>query len=227
MGRPAIFLDRDGVINENRADHVKSWDEFRFVPGAVDSIAALTRLRFPIVIVTNQAAVNRGLVSAGVVDDIHRRMIAHLRQHGGRIDAVLCCPHAPSERCGCRKPEPGLLRTAAARHDVDLARSVFVGDSSADMLAGKRVGCHAILVLTGRGRETLRLLGQQPTAIPHAVAADLASAVPMIAGAIRRPPTRVRPEVSAGTRSMLPAVTHGALAHPGAFGPAGGALPRD
>lgn len=180
MSTPAIFLDRDGVINENRVDHVKNWTEFTFVPGAASAIAALTRLQAPIFIVTNQAIVNRRLVSTDALDDIHQRMARHLRGLGARIDAVLCCPHMPRERCACRKPEPGLLLTAATRFEVDLRRSVFVGDATTDVVAGKRVGCRTVLVLTGRGRDSLRALASQPDAIPDAVASDLLGAVPSI-----------------------------------------------
>lgn len=186
MGRPAIFLDRDGVMNENRADHVKSWDEFEFVPGASQAVLALTRLRVPILVVTNQAIINRQLASAETIDDIHQRMTRHLRSLGARIDAVLCCPHQTHEGCRCRKPEPGLLLAAAERYDLDLARSIFVGDAVTDMLAGKRAGCQTILVLSGRGRETLGALGGIPSAIPNAIASDLANAAPLIAKFMRR-----------------------------------------
>ena len=91
----AIFLDRDGVICENRSDYVKSWREFEFLPGVKDSIAALSRLGLPIVVVTNQAAIGRGLVSAEAVEAIHERMVAEIAAYGGRIDRVIYCPHRP------------------------------------------------------------------------------------------------------------------------------------
>jgi len=147
----AIFLDRDGVICENRTDHVKSWDEFRFVPGARESLAALSRLGMPIVVVTNQAAINRGMTTTAAVEDIHRRMVAEVEAFGGRIDRVLYCPHRPEEHCKCRKPEPGMLLHAATEMGIDLARSYMVGDALTDMQAGLAVGAETILVLSGRG----------------------------------------------------------------------------
>jgi D-glycero-D-manno-heptose 1,7-bisphosphate phosphatase len=151
----AVFLDRDGVICENRSDHVKSWDEFRFLPGATESLAALSRLGLPIIVVTNQAAVGRGLVSASVVEDIHARMIAEVEAYGGRVDRVLYCPHTPQERCDCRKPEPGMLLRAADEMDIDLSHSYMVGDAAADLMAAERAGCRPFLVMTGRGLQQL------------------------------------------------------------------------
>lgn len=151
----AIFLDRDGVICENRSDHVKSWNEFRFLSGARESIAALSRLELPIIVVTNQAIVGRRMVPAGVVDDIHQRMVAELKAYGGCINRVVYCPHAPEERCACRKPEPGLLQQVADEMDIDLSQSYLVGDAATDLIAGERVGCQLFLVLTGRGLQQL------------------------------------------------------------------------
>jgi D-glycero-D-manno-heptose 1,7-bisphosphate phosphatase len=147
----AIFLDRDGVICENRPDHVKNWNEFIFLPGVQKSLAALSRLDLPIIVITNQAVVGRGVVPASVVDDIHRRMVSEVETHGGHIDRVLYCPHRPEDRCTCRKPEAGMLLQVADEMDIDLARSYLVGDAATDLLAGQSVGCQLFLVLTGRG----------------------------------------------------------------------------
>lgn len=153
----AIFLDRDGVICENRSDHVKSWNEFEFLPGAKDSLVALGRLDLPIIVITNQAIVDRGMVPACVVDDIHQRMVTEVEAHGGRIDRVVYCPHRPEDGCGCRKPEPGMLLQTAREMDIDLSRSYLVGDAATDLVAGRRVGCQLFLVLTGRGLQQLKL----------------------------------------------------------------------
>jgi len=153
--RPAIFLDRDGVINVNRADHVKSWDEFEFLPGAVDAIVELSRTSLDIFVITNQAVVNRGMVTREIVEWINLRMQRAIESCGGRITEVAYCPHRPSEACGCRKPEPGLLLSLASRHDIDLGRSIMVGDALTDVDAAMQAGCQPILVLTGRGREQL------------------------------------------------------------------------
>jgi D-glycero-D-manno-heptose 1,7-bisphosphate phosphatase len=149
----AVFLDRDGVICDNRPDHVKSWSEFVFLDGARTGLARLALLGMPIVVVTNQAAINRGTVSAGVVDEIHRRMIKEMEAEGGRVDRVYYCPHRPDEHCACRKPQPGLLEQAATDFGIDLAESYLVGDAWTDIQAGLAVGCTCFLVLTGRGQQ--------------------------------------------------------------------------
>ena len=151
----AIFLDRDGVICENRSDHVKSWNEFRFLPAAKNSLAALSRLGLPIIVITNQAIVGRGMVPASVVDDIHRRMAAEVTAYGGRIDRVVYCPHRPEENCDCRKPKPGMLLDVAREMGIDLARSYLIGDAASDLIAGQQVGCRTFMVLTGRGFQQL------------------------------------------------------------------------
>ena len=151
----AIFLDRDGVICENRSDHVKSWQEFEFLPGAKKSLAALSRLNLPVIVVTNQAVINRGLATASVIEDIHRRMVAEITAAGGRIDRVIYCPHQPEDNCECRKPKPGMLLQAAQEMNIDLTGSYFVGDAATDLIAARQVGCQAFLVLTGRGFQQL------------------------------------------------------------------------
>ncbi len=178
--RPAVLIDRDGVLNANRSDHVKSWDEFVLLPGALDAVRELARLGLPIVVVTNQAAINRGLVDAAVVESIHRRLMAMAAAQGGRIDAVVWCPHHPDEGCGCRKPAPGMLTYAAQSLNLDLGRSYLVGDAESDIAAGASVGCRTFLVATGRGAD------QQPTASARwgdacQVVADLGEATRRIA----------------------------------------------
>lgn len=151
----AVFLDRDGVICENRPDHVKSWAEFQFLPGAKKSLVSLSRLGLPIIIVTNQAVVGRGLVTAQVVEDIHQRMVAEITACGGRIDRIIYCPHRPEDECDCRKPKPGMLLQAAKEMGINLAESYLIGDAATDIQAGYQVGCRTFLVLTGRGAEQL------------------------------------------------------------------------
>jgi D-glycero-D-manno-heptose 1,7-bisphosphate phosphatase len=151
--RRAVFLDRDGVICRNRSDHVKSWDEFVFLPGALEAIAQLTEAGLSVVVVTNQAIINRHMVSVDVVRDIHARMRRAIESAGGRVDRVLFCPHRPDEHCPCRKPEPGLLFRAADEMGLDLRQSYLVGDAETDMRAGRRAGCRCLLVLTGRGMQ--------------------------------------------------------------------------
>lgn len=151
----AIFLDRDGVICENRSDYVKSWEEFEFLPGAKESLTTLSRLGLPIIIVTNQSAIGRGIVPAAAIEDIHARMLAEISAMGGRVDQVLYCPHHPEDHCTCRKPEPGMLLQASQEHNIDLSQSYMIGDAATDIMAGQQVSCRTFIVLTGRGPQQL------------------------------------------------------------------------
>lgn len=179
----AVFLDRDGVINENRRDHVKSWAEFRFLPGSLEAVARLTEADVRVFVITNQAIVNRGLVSQAVVEEINQRMLGEIERRGGRVTAIAYCPHRPDERCRCRKPEPGLLTSLAQEHGVDLQQSVLIGDAVTDIQAGEAVGCQTVLVLTGRGRNQLPLVAES-TRNNVTIAADLDDAVNLL---LRRP----------------------------------------
>ncbi|MCB9107486.1 MAG: D-glycero-beta-D-manno-heptose 1,7-bisphosphate 7-phosphatase [Anaerolineales bacterium] len=147
----AIFLDRDGVICENRSDYVKSWREFKFLPGAKQSLAALRYLGLPIIVVTNQSAIGRGIIPAEVVEEIHRQMVTEIQAYGGHITRIYYCPHHPEAGCDCRKPQPGMLLQAAQELGIDLNQSYMVGDAVTDLVAGQQAYCHSILVLTGRG----------------------------------------------------------------------------
>ncbi len=149
--RRAIFLDRDGVINVNRLDHIKSWDEFVFLPRTLDALRRLAPSEFSIVVTTNQSVIARGFAGEETVRDIHTRMLAKVHFAGARIDAVYFCPHLPDDHCACRKPEPGMYLRAAREFDLELARSIVIGDAFADMAAAQTIGAHPILVLTGRG----------------------------------------------------------------------------
>jgi D-glycero-D-manno-heptose 1,7-bisphosphate phosphatase len=149
--RPAAFLDRDGVLNVNLVAHVRRWDEFAFLPGAIEAVRRLHAAGWPIVVVTNQAAIGRGDTTAAEVADIHERMCAAIASGGGQITRVLHCPHRPDDACECRKPRPGMLLRAAGDLDLDLARSYFVGDHLTDVEAAIAAGCRPILVRSGRG----------------------------------------------------------------------------
>lgn len=171
----AVFLDRDGVINESRRDYVKRWEEFRFLPGVLPSLRTLASSPFRVVIVTNQSAVGRGLMSHDVLEDIHRRMLERIVSAGGRVDAIYCCPHRPSDGCSCRKPRPGLFQQAATDLQIDLGRSYCIGDKPSDLQAGFRAGCQGILVLSGEGAlSSIDRLGGCP------VVRDLEAAVDLI-----------------------------------------------
>jgi histidinol-phosphate phosphatase family protein len=144
--RPAIFCDRDGVLNVLRPDHVKTWREFDFMPGALEALAELARVQAPVVLITNQSVIGRGLTPATVVEEIHRRMLEQIRAHSGPDMTIYMCPHAPEAGCTCRKPQPGLLLQAAADLGLELSRSVLIGDSLSDVDAALAAGCRAILI---------------------------------------------------------------------------------
>jgi histidinol-phosphate phosphatase family protein len=146
MPSPAVFLDRDGVINRDRADFVKSWEEFEFLPHSLDALAALARTPYKIVVVSNQSGVGRGLLSEATLQHMHAQMLARIRESGGRIDAIYYCPHAPDAGCDCRKPSPGLFLQAARDMNLDLASSWSIGDSHRDAQAAHRAGVRSILI---------------------------------------------------------------------------------
>ncbi len=160
---PTIFVDRDGVINCNRPEHVLSWQDFQFEEGALEALCRLRTAGYQVIVITNQAAIERGLVSAAQIDALHDQMLDEIERHGGRVDAVLCCPHSPEARCVCRKPAPGLLLQAAQQFEVQLGQSWFIGDYLTDVQAGLSAGCKPLLVLTGRGQTALETW-QQSTA---------------------------------------------------------------
>ncbi len=147
--RPAIFLDRDGVINEQIADgYVTRWGQFRFVEGIPEVIAKLSQLELPIIVVSNQAGVAKGVVARSTLNEITDSFVASLKTAGARIDAVYYCPHSEHQKCECRKPRPGLLNQAAHDWKLDLNRSVLIGDSDRDLAAAQSIGCRAILLKT-------------------------------------------------------------------------------
>jgi D-glycero-D-manno-heptose 1,7-bisphosphate phosphatase len=150
-----IFLDRDGVINENRADYVKSWSEFSFLPGSKEAIANLTKAGHCIVVCTNQAAIAKGIISRDTVEEIHVRMVAEIAEAGGRVERVYYCPHSKNENCFCRKPRPGMLLCARDELGIDMTDAIFIGDAMSDINAALAAGVHPILVLTGLGMQHL------------------------------------------------------------------------
>jgi D-glycero-D-manno-heptose 1,7-bisphosphate phosphatase len=147
----AIFLDRDGVINRRRVDHVKSWDEFEFLPEALEGLREINRVGAPVVVVTNQSAVGRGLLSEADLGAIHERMLSEVAAAGGRIDAIYACLHTPFDGCDCRKPAPGLIMRATADLGLRIECSVMVGDSVSDIQAARAAGCTPVLLRGGAG----------------------------------------------------------------------------
>lgn len=158
MKQPAIFLDRDGVIIENCSNYVRSWADVELFHQALAALAAVRDAPYRIVLVTNQSAVGRGIISCETATAINERLLDVIREAGGRVDAVYMCPHSPDDRCDCRKPLPGLLLRAAAELDIDLSGSIMIGDALSDVQAGQSAGVsQSILLRTGRGAVQERL----------------------------------------------------------------------
>lgn len=161
---PAVFLDRDGVINRPpRNRYITNWKEFRFLPGSLEALRRLTRHAKMVIIISNQAGVGHGLYPLRNLRQITRNMLKEIRSAGGRIRAVYYCTHRPQEHCGCRKPKPGMLRRAGRSFRIDLRRSILVGDNETDILLGRAAGCRTVLVLSGVTRpNAVRRLRSQP-----------------------------------------------------------------
>ena len=145
-----IILDRDGTINEDREDYVKSPDEWVPIPGALEAIARLNQAGWHTVVATNQSGLGRGTFDMATLNAMHVKMNQLLAAQGGRIDAVFFCPHAPEENCLCRKPLPGLIEQIGERFGVEFSEVPVVGDTLRDLQAGAAVGCPAHLVRTGK-----------------------------------------------------------------------------
>jgi D-glycero-D-manno-heptose 1,7-bisphosphate phosphatase len=172
-----IFIDRDGVINEDRADYVKAWNEFQFIPGSLNALRRLTDSGYRIIVITNQSVINRNMVSPKDLEEIHNNMAKAIADHGGRVESIFFCPHTPDDGCDCRKPAPGLLRQAQAKYHMDLAHTCMIGDSFKDILCARKAGCgKAILVRTGYGKETEQQCLQKGLSPDH-IADDLNKAV--------------------------------------------------
>ncbi len=151
-----VILDRDGVVNHDSDQFIKTPDEWRPIPGSLEAIARLTHAGVRVAVCTNQSGIGRGLFDMATLNAIHNRMHRALSQIGGRVDAVFFCPHTADARCECRKPQPAMLVEAGRRFGVDLATVPCVGDSLRDLDAAQAAGAQPILVLTGKGEKTLR-----------------------------------------------------------------------
>ena len=156
-----VILDRDGVLNHEAPEgsYVRSPEEFRWLPGALEGLALLRGAGLRLSVATNQAGVGRGVMSLEQLAAVHERMQREAAAQGAALDAVLYCPHAPEEQCSCRKPAPGLIEAAVARSGVAASDTIVVGDDRRDLEAAQRAGVVAALVRTGKGRRTEALLG--------------------------------------------------------------------
>ncbi len=178
--KPAILLDRDGVINIDGPGYVESWAEFQFCPSALEAIRRLTEAGWEIYVITNQAGIAKGLYSEQRLMDIHWRMMIEIRRAGGRVLGIQFCPHTDEDECLCRKPRPGMLLKAAAKWGLDLARSYFVGDSARDIQAGAAVGCTTLWVQTHYTDERTQRQREKMVVAPDYEVEDLAGAVEAI-----------------------------------------------
>jgi histidinol-phosphate phosphatase family protein len=177
--KPAVFMDRDGVLVENVPDYIRRWEQVEFFDHAFRAVMRLHESPFEMVVVSNQSVVGRGLMALEDVLVLNRRIMEVFESQGALFAGTYICPHAPEDDCECRKPKPGMLLRAAREHDLDLSRSFFVGDAQTDMEAAEAAGVKGILVRTGRGTETLNEIGPNP---PWPVAGDLDEAVSLILG---------------------------------------------
>ena len=156
-----VILDRDGTINQDSDQYIKSPAEWKPLKGSIEAIARLTQAGWRIVVATNQSGIARGLFDMSTLNAIHAELHRAVGQAGGRIDAIFFCPHAADSNCECRKPKPGLLREIATRMDVELAGVPMIGDSLRDLEAAAAAGAKPYLVLTGKGKKT-RAAGSLP-----------------------------------------------------------------
>ena len=149
-----IVLDRDGVINQDSPDYIKTPDEWHALPGSLEAIARLYQAGYLLTIATNQSGVGRGLFTLDTLWQIHQKMLAQIAAAGGYVEKIFWCPHSPEDNCYCRKPKPGLLLQVAEVFACGFKNMIVIGDSARDIEAANAVGAHALLVRTGNGVKT-------------------------------------------------------------------------
>lgn len=184
--RPAVFLDRDGTINEQMG-YINHLNRFVLLPGAAEGIRRLNQLDIPVLVVTNQSGLARGYFPPELLVAVHAKMVEELARQGAKVDGIYICPHHPEAKreeyrlaCDCRKPKIGLFTRAAAEHGIDLTASFVVGDRWSDLKAAAACGATSVLVLTGYGRGDLEYIGPTQKVQPDQVAEDLAGAAAWI-----------------------------------------------
>jgi D-glycero-D-manno-heptose 1,7-bisphosphate phosphatase len=180
MLQKVVFLDRDGVINRDSPDYIKHPEEFEFLPGSLEALRRLAERGFTCIVITNQSAPARGLMTPEALAAIHRRLSASVAAAGGRILDVFICPHLPSADCSCRKPKPGLLYAARQKYRIDFSSAVMIGDSTRDIECGLDAGVRTtVLVQTGNGERAARELSARGLC-PNFIAEDLSRAADWI-----------------------------------------------
>lgn len=185
-----VILDRDGVINHDSPEFIKSPAEWIPIPGSLEAIARLNQAGYRVVVATNQSGVGRGFFAMATLNAIHQKMHTAAQQVGADIDAVFFCPHTQADNCDCRKPKSGMLIEIAKRFEINLRQEsvITVGDSLRDLQAGFVVGCVPYLVLTGKGQDTVNKGGLPPGT---RIYADLAEVVDALLNADTTPPAPI------------------------------------
>lgn len=179
-----LILDRDGVINQDSDDYIRSLADWTPVPGSIEAIAELSKAGFRIAIATNQSGLSRGYFTLDDMEEIHQRLCQLVEDEGGEIAGIFYCPHLPDEGCDCRKPATGLLQAIETELEATVADCYFIGDSLKDLQAARAMHCKPVLVLTGKGSRTQLQLEAEEVDLkdPHSVAIypDLAGAAQAI-----------------------------------------------
>lgn len=150
-----LILDRDGVINQDSDDYIKSVQEWIPIPGSIEAIAQLSKAGWTVAVATNQSGIARGYYDIATLEAMHTRLRELVAGQGGEVGLIVCCPHGPDEGCDCRKPRPGMLQTIAHHYGVDLTGIWFIGDSKGDLQAALAVASQPVLVKTGKGSKTM------------------------------------------------------------------------
>ncbi len=145
----AVFIDRDGVINQDLGKYVTKPEEFVFLPNAIGALKRLYKSDYKVIVITNQGGIGKGLYTEDDVKAIHKKMHQLLEEQGVKIDGLYYCPHHPNDKCECRKPRLGMVNKAIKEHEIDTKKSFFIGDKTSDIKAGKDAGCKTFLVRTG------------------------------------------------------------------------------
>ena len=180
MLHKVVFLDRDGVINRDSPDYIKRLEEFEFLPGSLEALRRLTERGFTCMVITNQTAPARGLMTPEALAAIHRRLCADVATAGGRILDIFTCPHLPADGCSCRKPQPGLLYAAQRKYGIDFSSAAMIGDSAKDIECALNAGVRTtVLVQTGNGEKAAREFSARGL-YPDFIAQDLNRAVDWI-----------------------------------------------
>lgn len=175
--RRAVFLDRDGVINRDSPDFIKTPEEMILFPGAPQAIARLDAAGFAVMVVSNQSGLARGLITPESLEAMHRKLHRAVEEAGGRLTGIYFCPHLPDAGCACRKPKTGMLEQAAREHGIALSESYMAGDKPDDIACGRAAGCRTILILSG---QTRRYDPARFAALPDLICPDLPAAAEQI-----------------------------------------------